>query len=99
MNPFRISFFVGTLLSLLFLAVATIDGQTSRGTLTGTITDSGGAISGRAAATVTQRCTNAVRQTPTHDTRHYPPSPSRLRTHPPFTSPTNLSPPTPSLDT
>ena len=71
MNPFRISFFVGTLLSLLFLTVATIDGQTSRGTLTGTITDSGGAIIGRAAVTVTQAGTNAVRQTTTNEAGIY----------------------------
>src|SRR6266850_7313561 len=71
MNPFRVSFFVGTLLSLLFLTVATIDGQTSRGTLTGTITDSGGAIIGRAAVTVTQAGTNAVRQTTTNEAGIY----------------------------
>ena len=71
MNPSRVCFLVGTLLSLLFLAVATVDGQTSRGTLTGTITDSAGAIIGRAAITITQVDTNAQRQTTTNEAGIY----------------------------
>jgi len=71
MNPSRVCFLVGTLLSLLLLAVATVDGQTSRGTLTGTITDSAGAIIGKAAITITQVGTNAARQTTTNEAGIY----------------------------
>src|SRR5712664_864947 len=71
MNPSRVSFLFGTLFSLFFLAVGTADGQTSRGTLTGTITDSAGAIISKAAITITQVGTNAVRQTTTNEAGIY----------------------------
>ena len=71
MNLSRVSIVLGTVLSALVLMVGTGNGQTSRGTLTGTITDGSGAAIANATVTITQAGTNATRQTTTNDAGIY----------------------------
>jgi outer membrane receptor protein involved in Fe transport len=56
---------------LLLMLVAAMAAQTSRGTLTGTVTDSTGAVVGKATVTITQNGTGITRQTTTNSVGIY----------------------------
>lgn len=59
-------------LLLLFVIMASASyGQTSRGTLTGIVTDNSGAVIAKASVTITQEGTNVKRQTTTNDAGVY----------------------------
>lgn len=57
--------------SLLVLAASITRGQTSRGTLTGTVTDSSGAVIAKASVSIKQLGTNVTRQTVTNEAGIY----------------------------
>lgn len=57
--------------SLLVLAASITRGQTSRGTLTGTVTDSSGAVIAKASVSIKQLGTNETRQTVTNESGIY----------------------------
>ena|SRR5215472_16846053 len=60
-----------TLLTFLSLLTVDVVGQTSRGTLTGTVTDNTGAVVAKATVKITQLGTGAIRQTTTNSAGIY----------------------------
>ena len=71
MNKLRISFFSCAAVLLLTFMGAVGYGQTSRGTLTGVVTDSSGAVVAKASVTITQSGTNLKRQSTTNEAGVY----------------------------
>src|SRR5712664_4064090 len=67
----RVPFILAISLSLLFLASVIANGQTSRGTLTGTVTDSSGGVIAKATITITQAGTNVTRQSTSNEAGIY----------------------------
>ncbi|HYL65151.1 MAG TPA: carboxypeptidase regulatory-like domain-containing protein [Candidatus Methylomirabilis sp.] len=67
----KLRFFILGVLFLLLFAVAPGRAQTSRGTLTGVVTDSSGAVVAKAAVTITQSGTNLKRETTTNEAGLY----------------------------
>jgi outer membrane receptor protein involved in Fe transport len=71
MDRTRSSIILGVVLCLLFFGAGPGKSQTSRGTLTGIITDSSGAVIAKATVTITQSGTNLKRQTTTNEAGVY----------------------------
>lgn len=71
MKILRIGLFLWIAVLALGITVGTAFGQTSRGTLTGIVTDASGAVVAKAKVTITQQETNLQRETTTNDAGVY----------------------------